>query len=76
MVFLLELCLKNIRKEQKMTQKELARRSGFSQGYISKLENDKSMNPTLEVVACLAKSLNVCPLSLLVHKSDSCICKN
>ena len=76
MVSLLELCLKNVRKAQKMTQKELCKKSGYSQSYISKLENDKNMNPTLEVITCLAKSLNVCPLSLLVHKTDSCNCKD
>lgn len=74
---MLELRLKEIRLELKITQKELARRSGFSQTYISRLETDKNMNPTLELVTSLATSMNVCPLRLLYHRNNSCInCKN
>src|SRR5690625_6952645 len=42
-----------------MSARELSRRSGVSQGYLSQLETGKNNNPTKEVLMKLAKGLNV-----------------
>lgn len=73
---MLELCLKEVRLKKHITQEILAKRSGFSQSYIALLESNKRINPTLDLVGSLAKSLDVCPFELLMHNSDSCKCKD
>lgn len=50
--------IKRIRKEQKLTQKELAEKSGISEISIRQYENDKR-NPKIEQVDKIAKALNV-----------------
>lgn len=73
---MLELCLKEARLKKHITQEELSKKSGFSQSYIALLETNKRINPTLDLVNSLAKSLDTCPLDLLTHVSNSCKCKN
>ncbi|MBX4266512.1 helix-turn-helix domain-containing protein [Clostridium estertheticum] len=47
-----------------MTQAELAKKTGLSQSYISKLSLELK-SPTLEVVALIATALNICPFELM-----------
>ena len=52
--------LKDIRKkDKKMTMRELERRSGISQAYISQIENGKRQIPKPITLEKLAKGLNV-----------------
>ena len=53
----LKQALIEIRKGQKMTQKELATLTGIHQSDISKIENGTA-NPTVKVLQRLAKGLN------------------
>jgi transcriptional regulator with XRE-family HTH domain len=53
-----------IRKEKGLSQEEVEERSGFSQQYLSGLENGKR-NPTVITLYELAKALNVGYLELL-----------
>lgn len=54
----------NIRKRQGMTQEQLAERSGFSQQYISGLEQGHR-NPTVVTVYEIALALGVSHMDLL-----------
>ncbi|MBF8255112.1 MAG: Helix-turn-helix domain [Anaerolineales bacterium] len=42
-----------------MTQHELSRRSGVSQGYISQLEHGSHGSPAVDTAICLAEALGV-----------------
>lgn len=50
--------LRNARTASGLTQEELAERSGFSQQYISELENGRR-NPTIVSIYELAQALGV-----------------
>ena len=50
--------LRNARTSAKLTQEELADRSGFSQQYISELENGRR-NPTIVSIYELAQALGI-----------------
>jgi ribosome-binding protein aMBF1 (putative translation factor) len=57
-----ECWLAAARKERRWSQSRLARESGISQSYISKLENEyRYQKPTYKVVERLASALNVTP---------------
>lgn len=49
--------LRHFRKHQRITQEELARRTGLGQGTIAKLENGTYRNPKLSMLSKLAKEL-------------------
>ena len=53
--------IKTSRKRQKITQSDLARKTGLSQGYISKLENPNKVfhSPTVTQIISLSSALNV-----------------
>lgn len=52
--------IKKIRKEQKITQKELAEKSGYSYAYIRRIEGPNcSKNFSILTVYNIAKTLNV-----------------
>ncbi|HBI91170.1 MAG TPA: XRE family transcriptional regulator [Terrisporobacter glycolicus] len=52
--------LKNARKKQKITQKELAEMTKISQSYISKLEMNKFVHsPTIAYIIDLAQGLHL-----------------
>lgn len=53
-----------IRKEMKLTQEQLAERSGLSQQYISELETGKR-NPTIVTIYELACALGVTHVDLV-----------
>lgn len=50
--------IKNLRKENKLTQVELAKKSNISRSYLADIENDR-YNPSLETLKALAHSLDV-----------------
>lgn len=51
--------LKRIRVQRDLSQKDLAERSGVSEGQISKLEIGIQKNPQLETVVAIATALGV-----------------
>lgn len=53
-----------LRKAQQMTQEELAERSGFSQQYLSDLENGRR-NPTIVTLYEIAQALEVSHVELV-----------
>lgn len=60
MIFL----LKKFRLETGMSQRELAKRSGLTQSYISHLENHLEL-PSFPALENIAASLDMCPYSLI-----------
>lgn len=56
--------VRRVREERGLTQEQLAERSGFTQQYISGLENGRR-NPTVVTVYELAHALGVSHLVLL-----------
>lgn len=68
----LELRIKKTRKLRHMSQKELAKKVGTTQSYISKLERDLE-NPSVETLYKIADVLKVCP-RLLLKRSDFSHC--
>jgi len=59
--------LKRVRKEKKVTMRELSRRSGVSHPYVSQLESGEYNNPSLLTVIKLLKSLDVSIIDYLVE---------
>lgn len=51
--------IKRLRESKNISARELSRRSGVSQGYLSQLETGKNNNPTNDVLKKLADGLNV-----------------
>ena len=51
--------IKEIREEKRMTQEELALKSGVSRQTISNLENNKSSSTTSKVLCSIARALGV-----------------
>lgn len=52
--------LKRLRKEKKLTLVELAKKTGYSQPYLSQLENNKrGRQPSVETINTLAEALNI-----------------
>lgn len=56
--------LRRIRREQRISQEELAARAGLARAYISGAEAGRR-NATLDTVEVLAEALNVHPVDLL-----------
>ena len=57
--------LKNLRKEKKLTQEELAYSAGLEYKYIQRLEGKKPSSPTLNSLEKLAKAFGITPAELL-----------
>lgn len=57
--------IRRIRKEKKLSLKDVAKRGGLSHAYISQIENGKRVNPTGQVINKLAKGLGVPVYDLL-----------
>ena len=53
--------IKTSRKRQNFTQRDLARKTGLSQGYISKLENQNKVfhSPTITQIIQISSALKV-----------------
>lgn len=49
--------IKSLRKQNKLTQVELAKKSNISRSYLADIENDR-YNPSLETLKALSNSLN------------------
>lgn len=62
--------LKKFRKENGLSQTELADLSGISFKYIYKLERGKA-NPSIKIVDILAKSLGVSPISFFLDEDGN-----
>lgn len=61
--------VERLRRAQGMTQEQLAERSGFSQQYISGLENGRR-NPTVVTLYEIADALGSTPVELLAGGSQ------
>jgi transcriptional regulator with XRE-family HTH domain len=59
--------VERLRRAKGMTQEQLAERSGFSQQYISGLENGRR-NPTVVTLYEIATALDVTPVEFLETK--------
>ena len=64
------LNLKRFRKENGLSQLELAELSGISFKYIYKLERGKA-NPSIKIIDILAKSLGVSPISFFLDEEGN-----
>ncbi|AFK87736.1 transcriptional regulator [Thermoanaerobacterium phage THSA-485A] len=62
--------LKKIRKEQGLSLRALAEKSGISKSTLNDIENGKS-NPTTETLAKIAKALNIKMSDLFRTENDS-----
>ncbi|MER2060009.1 MAG: helix-turn-helix transcriptional regulator [Niallia sp.] len=58
--------IKKKRLENNISARELSRRSGVSQPYLSQLETGKNDNPSLNAIDKLSKGLGVTLLELLI----------
>jgi transcriptional regulator with XRE-family HTH domain len=56
--------LRTVRRRRRLTQAQLAQKSGIAQNTISKLEANMNARPALATVAALAEALAVNPLAL------------
>lgn len=65
------ITLKAARLRARLTQAELAERSGLDQAYISKLEIGKVMNPSFQTVTALADVLDLDPRLLRFGHRES-----
>lgn len=57
--------IKKMRNKKGLSSRELARRAGVSQAYISQLETGKNNNPTNEMIKKIAKGLDMSYIELL-----------
>lgn len=51
--------IKKMRNKKGLSSRELARRAGVSQAYLSQLETGKNNNPTAEIISKISKALDV-----------------
>jgi transcriptional regulator with XRE-family HTH domain len=51
--------IKFLREDRKLTLDDLARKTGIGLTYLSKIEHNKTGNPTIETIEKLAKALEV-----------------
>jgi transcriptional regulator with XRE-family HTH domain len=65
----LKVNIKKYRDELNISQKELARRIGVDQSYISKLEHDEISHASFMVIERIAKELGTCPYNLILFCS-------
>lgn len=57
--------LRELRKARKRTLDDLGEQSGYSSGYLSRLENGSRDNPTIAFVWDMSRALGVSPAVLL-----------
>lgn len=60
--------IKDLREAQKMTQEELAEKSGVSRGTIVALENDEDRTTTTKTLLKIAKGLGTTVDNLFLEK--------
>ena len=66
---MISLTIKGIREENKLSQKQLARRANISATFISKIETNKAQNVPVIFIGRIAKALQV-PLSVIIGDID------
>ena len=57
--------MRELRKARKRTLQELSDRSGYSAGYLSRLENGSRVNPTVAFIWDMSQALGVTPAAML-----------
>ena len=57
--------IRKLREARGMSQRELAKVSGISQSFISKLERQETKEPCLHTIECLAKGLGIETVDLI-----------
>ena len=62
------MSVRDYRKEKRMTQKELAEKSGVTQSNISRIEN-KDCRPSIKTAQALAKALD-CTIDDLLREPE------
>ena len=63
--------IKSIRKEKRLTQKELAEKIGVSEGYISDIERiNKNKHPSILCLINISKALNVEIIDLIESREE------
>ena len=62
----LSTMIRRLREAKRMTQEELAKKAGVTQGYIGHLERGLKKNPSLPTLKKLARALGV-PLTELLE---------
>lgn len=62
--------IKKLRKDKGLTQEQLAIHANVSYTTLTKVENGAIKNPSFEIVASLAKALEVSLDDLTVNKHD------
>ena len=63
--------IKNIRKQRRITQRELAEKIGVSEGYISDIERDsKDKHPTIKCLFKISEALGVELIDLLERREE------
>lgn len=67
--------IKSLRKQNKLTQVELAKKSNISRSYLADIENDR-YNPSLETLKALSNSLNVNLSDIVSDNNESNISLN
>ena len=75
-LIVINILIKSARKRQNLTQKELSLRCNLSQSYLSKLENKKYSNVTIEQVIILSKELKIDPIELAISFIDTNLKEN
>lgn len=70
--------IKEKRLEKNISSRELARRSGVSQPYLSQLETGRNDNPSINAINKLSKGLGITLLELLIdteYISNEDVCR-
>jgi transcriptional regulator with XRE-family HTH domain len=62
--------IKQLRKDKSLTQERLAIQANVSYTTLTKVENGAIKNPSFEIVASLAKALEISLDDLTVNKHD------
>ncbi len=69
--------LKTLRKQRKLTQKQLANLCGLRQNYISMLErNPSKTNPTVQAIIDISEALDVPHVDIYLYFAKSKLEKN
>ena len=61
-----------LRKAKGMTQEQLASSAGLSRSYIADLERNRYSNPGIDIVAVIAKALDVQPSKIIDCDCQTC----
>nr|DAZ62842.1 MAG TPA: helix-turn-helix domain protein [Caudoviricetes sp.] len=62
--------IKGIRKKKGISIRELSKKTNISRSYLSELENNKKINPTLQSLLKIASALNVNVKDLFYTRFD------